>query len=164
MGTMASQITSLRSVYSILYSEADQRKHHSSAWLAFVQGIHRSLVNSPHKRPVTWKMFPFDDIIMNLISHIIMDAITYPHWSWSWIMLNGALSDVTWHHRTWLLSDGAKPLPGPVLTWAHGNKLMWNFDTKNGGMGYRIFRFQQYFPVTMFNFLEPLQYFCCTLE
>ena len=32
--------------------------------LAFVRGLHRWLVNSPHKGPVTWKMFPFDDVIM----------------------------------------------------------------------------------------------------
>ena len=32
--------------------------------LAFVRGIHRRSVNSPHKRPVTRKMFPFDDVIM----------------------------------------------------------------------------------------------------
>ena len=40
MTTMASQITSLRIVYSIVYSGTDQRKHHSSASLAFVQEIH----------------------------------------------------------------------------------------------------------------------------
>ena len=40
MTTMASQITSLTVVYSIIYSGADQRKHQSSASLAFVQGIH----------------------------------------------------------------------------------------------------------------------------
>ena len=40
-GTMASQITSLTFVYSTVYSGADQRKHQSSAWLAFVRGIHR---------------------------------------------------------------------------------------------------------------------------
>ena len=28
-------------------------------------GIHRGPVNSPHKWPVTRKMFPFDDIIMH---------------------------------------------------------------------------------------------------
>ena len=28
-------------------------------------GIHRGPVNSPHKWPVTRKMFPFDDVIMN---------------------------------------------------------------------------------------------------
>ena len=65
MGTVASQITSLTIVYSTVYSGADQRKHQSSASLAFVRGIHRGPVNFPHKWPVTRKMFPFDDIIMS---------------------------------------------------------------------------------------------------
>ena len=56
MIAIASQITSLTVVYSTDYSEADQRKHQSSASLA--------LVNSPHKWPVTRKMLPFDDVIM----------------------------------------------------------------------------------------------------
>ena len=64
MGAIASQITSLPVVYSTVYSDADQRKHQSSASLAFVQGIHRVPVNSPHIWPVTRKMFPFDDVIM----------------------------------------------------------------------------------------------------
>ena len=41
MSAIASQITSLTIVYSIVYSDADQRKHQSSASLAFVWGIHR---------------------------------------------------------------------------------------------------------------------------
>ena len=41
MGAIASQITSLTIVYSTVYSDADQRKHQSSASLAFVRGIHR---------------------------------------------------------------------------------------------------------------------------
>ena len=41
MNSMASQITSLTIVYSTVYSGADQRKHQSSASLAFVRGIHR---------------------------------------------------------------------------------------------------------------------------
>ena len=64
MGTIAHQITSLTIVYSTVYSGADQSKHQSSASLAFVWGIHRGQVNSPHKGPVTRKMFPFDDVIM----------------------------------------------------------------------------------------------------
>ena len=66
MGKMASQITSLTItiVYSTVYLGADQRKHQSSAALAFVQGIHRRPVNYPHKWPVMRKMFPFDDVIM----------------------------------------------------------------------------------------------------
>ena len=66
MGAMASQITSLMIVYSTVYSGADQRKHQSSVPLAFVRGIHRWPVNSPHKGPVTRKMFPFVDVIMEL--------------------------------------------------------------------------------------------------
>ena len=41
MGVIASQITSLTIVYSTVYSDADRRKHQSSAALAFVWGIHR---------------------------------------------------------------------------------------------------------------------------
>ena len=41
MTTMAPQITSLTVVYSTVYSDADQRKHQSSASLAFVWGIQR---------------------------------------------------------------------------------------------------------------------------
>ena len=62
--TIVSQITSLTIVYSTVYSGADQRKHQSSASLAFVQGIHRGPVNSLHKGSVTRKMFLFDDVIL----------------------------------------------------------------------------------------------------
>ena len=69
MSAMASQITSLTIIHSTVYSCADQRKHQSSASLAFVRGIHQGPVNSPHKWPVTRKMFPFDDIIMTFQSN-----------------------------------------------------------------------------------------------
>ena len=59
MSTLASQIASLTIVNSIIYL--------SSASLALVRGIHRWAVNSPHKGPVTRKMFPFDDVFMMLI-------------------------------------------------------------------------------------------------
>ena len=61
---LASQITSRTIIYSTVYSSTDQIKHQSSASLSFVRGIHRWLVNSPHKGSVTRKMFPFDDVIM----------------------------------------------------------------------------------------------------
>ena len=64
MGAMTSQITRLINVYSTVYSDADQRKHQSSASLAFVREIYRWPVISPHKGLVTWKIFPFDDVIM----------------------------------------------------------------------------------------------------
>ena len=66
MGAMASQITSLTIVYSTVYSGADQRKHQSSASLAFVREIHRWPVNSPRKWPVTRNLvnyFGVNDVI-----------------------------------------------------------------------------------------------------
>ena len=59
MNAMASRITGVSSVCSTVCSGADQRKHQSSASLTFVGGIHRWPVNSPHKWPVTRKIFPF---------------------------------------------------------------------------------------------------------
>ena len=41
MGTIAFQITSVTTVYSTVYSDAEQRKHQSSASVAFARGIHR---------------------------------------------------------------------------------------------------------------------------
>ena len=64
MGAMVFQITSLTIVYATVYSGTDQRKHQSSVSRTFVGGIHRSPVNSPHKGPVTRKLFPFDDVII----------------------------------------------------------------------------------------------------
>ena len=86
MGTIAPQITSLTIVYSIVYSDADQRKHQSSASLAFVRGIHRGPVNSPHKWPVTRKIFPFDDVIMR-------DDIRWP--------VQTVIIICHYHHRMW---------------------------------------------------------------
>ena len=76
MTTMASQITSLTIVYSIVYSDAvylivysdADKKHQSSASLAFVRGIHRWSVDSPHKGTLTRKMFPFYDVIMSSLN------------------------------------------------------------------------------------------------
>ena len=89
MGAVASQITSLTIVYSSVCSGADQRKHQSSASLAFVWGIHRGSVNSPHKWPVTRKMVPFDDVIM-----YVLHKITHknPITSWfDWLVLSRKL-------------------------------------------------------------------------
>ena len=65
MSTNASQITIFSIVYSAVCSSADKRILPSSASLAFVIGIHRWPMNSPHKGPVTRKMIPFDDVIMD---------------------------------------------------------------------------------------------------
>ena len=81
IGSIASQITSLTIVYSSVYSGADQRTHQSSASLAFVRGIHRRPVNSPHKGSVTRKCF-----------HLLTSS-----WMCAWVSLYYWLSNVIWH-------------------------------------------------------------------
>ena len=106
MGAIAFQITSLAIVYSTVYSGADQRKHESSAALAFVRGIHRGPVNSSHKWPVTRKMFPFDDVIM------IFSRLLWSNW----------FSRVSVQH-SWqpkMLTIGTCSLPSNVLY-----RLLW---------------------------------------
>ena len=76
MSGMASQITSLTIVYSAVYPGTDQRKHQSPAPMAFVWGIHRGPVNSPHKWPVTRKLFPFEDDIMG--TNFVVTGCTHP--------------------------------------------------------------------------------------
>ena len=85
MGAMASQITSLTIVYSTVDSGTDQRKYQSSASLAFVRGIHRWLVNSPHKWPVTRKVIPFDDVTnSNPWSQYTHNTGPFPVWACLW--------------------------------------------------------------------------------
>ena len=71
MRAMTSQITGVSIVCSTVCSGTDQRKHQSSASLAFVRRIHRWPVNSPHKGPVTRKMCPFDDVIMTYLIQMV---------------------------------------------------------------------------------------------
>ena len=63
MGAMTSQITRLTTVYSTVYSDADQSKHQSSASLAFVWGIHRG----PGNLSISWRHHVFADGVRNLV-------------------------------------------------------------------------------------------------
>ena len=74
-------------VCSTVDSGPDQRKHQSYASLAFVRGIHRGPVNSPHKSPVTRKMFPFDDVIMDSCDSIVIVKLAW------WLLLAWCLFD-----------------------------------------------------------------------
>ena len=76
-------------------SHANQRKHQRSPTLAFVRKIHRWPVNFPHKWPVTWKMFPFDDVIMSTIGLVLYLSMGYLLWHYS---------DDTW--ASWHLKHG----------------------------------------------------------
>ena len=98
ISAMASQITGVSIDYSAVCSGAHQRKHQSSASLTFVGEIHRWPVNSPHKRPVTRKMFPFDDVIIKSRR----SSQKYPAWFGqlckSWISMTEKMISETTHH------------------------------------------------------------------
>ena len=84
MNAVASQLTSRRIYYWIIYSGVDQRKHQSPASPAFARGIHRWPVNSPQKRLVTRKMFPFDDarsalLVLSHLDETQMRALRFVH-------------------------------------------------------------------------------------
>ena len=68
MTTISPQITSLMVVYSIVYSDADQRKHQSSASLAFVWGIHRDRWIPRTKGQLRGKCF-----------HLMTSSCTFAH-------------------------------------------------------------------------------------
>ena len=89
MSAMASQITGVSIVCAtVFYSGPDQRKHQSSALLAFEMWIHWRPVDSPHKGPVTRKIFPFDDVIMPLP---LMPCHALPSHHQPWITMDTCL-------------------------------------------------------------------------
>ena len=122
MGAIASKISSLTIVYSIVYSDADQRKHQSSASLAFMRGIHRGPVNSPYKWPVTRKMFPFDDVIMRYLTRLrdklwLIDT-THLYRSYWW--LSARLQNISIANALKILHSCAK-----LSIWKWPNKVLW---------------------------------------
>ena len=89
MSAMASQINGVSIVYWTVCSGADQRKHQSSEWLAFVKRIHRWPVNSPRKGPVTPEVFPFDDVSVEpgaVEPYIPWNMHMVMTWWWWWLM------------------------------------------------------------------------------
>ena len=74
MGAMASKIIRLTIVYSTVYSVANQRKHQSSASLAFMRGIHRWPVNPRTKGQLRGKCF-------HLMTSSCIRVMDWPEWS-----------------------------------------------------------------------------------
>ena len=81
MNTMASQTTNLTIVYSTVYSGADEKTPKLR-----VTGLYGGILWWPviflHKGPLTWKMFPFDDVIMSSLAewHKVFISSCYNHW------------------------------------------------------------------------------------
>ena len=145
VSVVASQITSLTIVYSTVYPDSDQRKHQSSVSLAFVWGIHRGPVNSPHKWPVTRKMSPLDDVIMvkrsviwkakrsikvfNLVASVLAVLWRSGHlWDPCWPSF-GRVLNTTWERSRIFSSEETEIL---LLWWNHSlNTILCHIATYN---------------------------------
>ena len=87
------------------------KKHQSSASLAYVRGIHRSPVNSPHKWPVTRKMFPSDDVTMSGMSVMMSQIIE------NWMVCSTAF-----------LAENNKNIKAPLYWFLVRRSCMWPVD------------------------------------
>ena len=125
MSAMASQITGISGVCSTVCWGAHQRQHQSSSSLAFVREIHRWPVNSPHKGPVTRKMFPFSwrhrGILLTNSPGVGVSKPISPvpiffefplvtYWTWPSYLTGVTLAQLRWH-----LSN----MHDDVIKWKH---------------------------------------------
>ena len=114
MTTIASQITSLAVVYSTVYSDADQRKHQSSASLAFVWGIHRDRWIPRTKGQLRGKCF-----------HLMTSS-----WHWGIQAMNAIFfkssCNIIDNFMEWNLTDSGEILETLILTrWFNLVYISW---------------------------------------
>ena len=114
MNTMASQTTGVSNICSAVSSGADQRKYQSSASLAFVRGIHRLPKDSPHKGPITRKMF---DLMASWCKIC----------TWFYYALFCGGSDISY----WLIHTMFYQYASGLLHWDRDNQ--WRQASKTGG-------------------------------
>ena len=140
MTMTASQITSLTVVYSTVYSDADQRKHESSAWLPFVWGIHRDRWIPRTKDQLRGKCFHlmtsscWTKITLQGHPHITLTGQPWGVFSWWHIFLvnigsgNGVLPDGihdlwAFQKHLWTLKSKSELLNVRALTFSSVNKI-----------------------------------------
>ena len=110
MGTTAFQTTSLTIVYSTIYSGADQRKHQSSASLAFVWGSHRDRWIPRTKGQLLGKCFHF--IMTSSWQGALHDICNATRRGGGGRSENSHHTSMEWElfTRTWQLTNHTKPL------------------------------------------------------
>ena len=109
MSAMASKITCFSIICSSVGSGAN-KKNQSSTSLAFVRGIHRCPVNSPHNSPITRKMFAFDYAIM-LWKISVKTTICCTNSKWGWLAHYSDALKASWSLKSWQLDSLVKSLP-----------------------------------------------------
>ena len=128
MGAMASQT---------IYSGADQRKYHSYASLAFVLGIHRGPVNSPHKWPVN-----AENVSIWWRHHVNTMRHHWVKWKYMFEMFEGVIQTCDWIRYNWSLMTAVlsciricklvawrhQLLPKSMLTFHQWGSVALNWD------------------------------------
>ena len=166
MTTIASQITSLAVVYSTLYSDADQRKHQSSASLAFVWGIHRDRWIPRTKGELRGKCFhlmtsscvitncgehphipshPF--FFLNSSSRLLEENITRKYYLYAWSCLSFFFSFLSllfllifWSGWISIAVCGPISARGGTLRWRHNDHAGVSNHQPHGCLLNRLFR------------------------
>ena len=139
MGAMVSQIISLTIVYSTVCSGAGQRKHQSSTSLDFMRGFHRWPVDSPHKGPITRKMFPYQDVIM----WSAWVSSYEPLWITQHLDPHCSVRDWTWLAFVQVIAGplfGTKALPMFKLILTHHRLNMYEHNSVTNETKYIFFK------------------------
>ena len=102
-----------------------KKKYQSSASQAFVWGVHRWPVNSPHKWPVTRKMFPFDDVIMSL-SNVLCNEEMKTQFNDAYMHGRAEVDFELWRKsiQLWFIRHPQNILLSVVLGYVQA-KIMW---------------------------------------
>ena len=121
---MASQITTLATVYSTVYSGVDQRNIKAPRHWPFC-GELLLPVNSPYRGPATRKIFAFDDVIMFHQGKIAT--------SWKWVMIS---------LKTAIIDNPTKRIPKSELSlrWRHNDHAGVSNHQPPGCLLNRLFR------------------------
>ena len=134
MSSMTSQINGVSSVWLTICSGADHRNHKSSVSLEFLKGIHRWLMDSPHKGPVMRRIFPFDDVIMQFCHNDVIKWKDFPRY---WPFAQGI-------HRSPVNSSDKGQWRGALMfsliyAWANGwINYRYASDLRRHGANYNV--------------------------
>ena len=97
----------------------------------FVRGFHRWPMNSPHKGPVTRKMFPFDGAIM---THLLSDLFVVPTQIVNWYVNTHFRWTMSLHLRIWMIdATHIDMLMHRSWKWSASDITdLWIFNTRPG--------------------------------
>ena len=154
MSAMAFLITSVSIVRSIVCSGADQRKHQSSASLAFMRGIHRWPLNSPHEGPVTRKK------VSIWLRHHFSSEVRKERWNaWQTKLINTMcghyFSKTTSHH--WCIFTKKNRVITKLRICSHGD-MSFNFQQRETKTLAYLETYVEYTPGVI-NMVRVLLYF-----